>query len=75
MKALQKLRSMLTFWIKKVKLQSQCHVVKNYFKEKGIDLTQSYDKSPSTNRQFRKKKIDNTKTLPKTSITQRLRTS
>ena len=42
-------------------------------REKGWDLTQSYDKSPYTHRKP-KKKSDNTQTSPKTSITQRLRT-
>ena len=42
--------------------------------QKGRDLTQSYDKSPYTDRKKSKKQRDNTKTPPKTSITQRLRT-
>ena len=41
--------------------------------EKEGDLTQSYDKTPYTNRKFEKPK-DNTQTPPKTSITQRLQT-
>ena len=41
--------------------------------EKGRDLTQSYDKSPYTNKKSKPQR-DNTKTPPKTSITQRLRT-
>ena len=44
------------------------------FSEKGKDLTQSYDKSPYTDKKKSKKQRDNTKTPPKTSITQRLRT-
>ena len=42
-------------------------------REKGRDLTQSYDKSPYIVRKSQKQH-DNTKTPPKTSITQRLRT-
>ena len=42
-------------------------------RENGRDLTQSYEKSPFTNKNS-KKQSDNTKTPPKTSITQRLRT-
>ena len=42
-------------------------------REKGRDLTQSYDRSPYTNRKS-KKQCDNTKTPPKTSITQWLQT-
>ena len=42
-------------------------------REKEGDLTQSFDKTPYTNRINRKQK-DNTQTPPKTSITQRLRT-
>ena len=44
-------------------------------REKGRDLTQSYDKSPYTDRKSKKQR-DNTKTPPKASIThvQRLRT-
>ena len=46
----------------------------DYFgKEKKGDLTQTYDENPYTNREVRKP-MDNTKTPPKTSITQRLRT-
>ena len=41
--------------------------------KKGRDLTQSYDKSPYTDRKIKKQR-DNTKTPPKTSITQRLQT-
>ena len=58
-----------------------CHKKKNYgvtrdfipvlFREKGIDLTQYYDKSPYIQS---KKQRDNTKTPPKTSIAQRLQT-
>ena len=40
---------------------------------KGRDPTQSHDKSPYTDRKSKKQR-DNTKTPPKTSITQRLRT-
>ena len=44
-------------------------------KETGRDLTQSYDKRPYTLHPIQsKKQRDNTKTVPKTSITQRLRT-
>ena len=43
-------------------------------REKGRDLTQSYDKSPYTHEKKNKKQRDNTKTPSKTSITQRLRT-
>ena len=39
-----------------------------FTKEKGRDLTQSYDKHP-------KKQHDNTQTPPKTSITKRLQTN
>ena len=42
-------------------------------RETGRDLTQSYAKSPYTHRKKSKKQRDNTKTPPKTSITQRLR--
>ena len=46
-----------------------------HVREKGRVLTQSYDKSLYTDRKIKKKKkCDNTKTPPKTSITQRLRT-
>ena len=41
--------------------------------EKGRDLTQSYAKAPTTTEKSKKQR-DNTKTPPKTSITQRLRT-
>ena len=41
-------------------------------REKGRDLPQSFDKSPYSKRKC-KTPIDNTKTKPKTSITQRLR--
>ena len=40
--------------------------------EKEGDLTQSYDKTPYTNRKFENQR--STQTPPKTSITQRLRT-
>ena len=43
-------------------------------REKGRDLTQSYAKIQHTNRKFQKRQSDNTKTPPKTSITQQLRT-
>ena len=42
-------------------------------REKGRDQTESYDKSPYTDRKIQKQ-LYNTKTPPKTSITQRLRT-
>ena len=42
--------------------------------KKGRDLTQSYDKSPYTHRKIQKASLQNTKTSPKTSITQQLRT-
>ena len=42
-------------------------------REKGRDLTQSYDKNPYTTEKSKKQR-DNTKTPPQTSITQRLRT-
>ena len=42
-------------------------------KRKRRDLTQSYDKSPYTDRKSKKQR-DNTKTPPETSITQRLQT-
>ena len=42
-------------------------------REKERYLTQSYDKSPYTNKNL-KQTIDNTKTPPTTSITQRLQT-
>ena len=38
-----------------------------------MDMTQTYDKRPYTQRKSKKQR-DNTKTPPKTSITQRLRT-
>ena len=38
-------------------------------REKEGDVTQSYDKNPHTNK--KKKTMDNTKTQPKTSISQR----
>ena len=41
--------------------------------KKGRDLTQSYDKSPYADRKSKTQR-ENTKTPPKTSITQRLRT-
>ena len=44
-----------------------------FTREKGRDLTQSYDKSPYTDRKSKKQR-DNTKTPPTTSITQRLQT-
>ena len=40
------------------------------YEKKGRDLTQSYDKSPYSHSQIKK----NTKTPPKTSITQRWQT-
>ena len=49
-------------------------IAKIHLKEKGRDLTQSYDKSPSTNRKIKKKQRGNSKTPTKNSITQRLRT-
>ena len=42
-------------------------------REKGRDLTQSYDKSPTPTEKSKKQR-DNTKTPPKTSIIQRLQT-
>ena len=42
-------------------------------REKGRDLTQSYDNSPYTDRKSKSQR-DNTKTPPKPSITQRMRT-
>ena len=42
-------------------------------REKGRDLTQSYDKSPYTHWKSKNQR-DNTKTPPKTPITQRLQT-
>ena len=42
-------------------------------REKGRDLTQSYNKSPTPSEKSKKQR-DNIKTPPKTSITQRLRT-
>ena len=51
-----------------------CHDFLDFLREKTGDLTQFYDKNPYTNRKFEKKPMDNTKTPPKTSITQRLRT-
>ena len=47
---------------------------KRRLREKGRLLTQSCDKSPYTNRNV-KREHDNTKTSPKRSITQRLRTN
>ena len=44
-----------------------------YIREKGRDLTQSYGKSPSTDKKSKEHR-DKTKTPPKTLITQRLRT-
>ena len=41
-------------------------------REKGRDLTQSYDKSPSPTEKSKRQR-ENTNTLPKTLITQRLR--
>ena len=43
-------------------------------REKEGDLTQSYDKTPYTNRKFENQRTTHTQTPPKTSITQRLRT-
>ena len=43
-------------------------------KEKGRDLTQSYDKSPYTNRNVKRAKWQHKKMQQKSSITQRLRT-
>ena len=40
-------------------------------RKKGKDMTQSYDKTPTPTEKSKKKR-DNTKTPPKTSITQRL---
>ena len=42
-----------------------------FYREKEGDLTQSYDKTPYTNRKLEPK--DNTQTPPKTSITQRFK--
>ena len=56
-------------------IQNRSHTsMLNFVREKGRDLTQSYDKSPCTDRKIKKAQRDNTKTPPKTSITQRLRT-
>ena len=54
---------------------SSLNINKIEIREKERDLTQSYDKSPYTDRKIKKKKQqrDNTKTPTKTSITQRLR--
>ena len=49
------------------------HFVKCLRGEKEGDLTQSYDQNPYTNRKF-ENQMNHTKTPPKTSITQRLRT-
>ena len=43
-------------------------------RERGRDLTQSYDKRPYTHRKIQKATWQHKKTPPKTSITQRLRT-
>ena len=43
-------------------------------REKGRDLTHSYDKHPLHQQKTKKKKRENTKTPPKFSITQQLRT-
>ena len=43
-------------------------------REKGRDLTQSYDKCTYTNRKIQKASWQHTKTPPKTSITQQLQT-
>ena len=45
-----------------------------FFKRKGRNLTQSCDKSPYTLTKVQKATWEHKKTLPKTSITQRLRT-
>ena len=45
----------------------------NFVREKEGDLTQSYDKTPYTNRKFENQRTTHT-TPPKTLITQRLRT-
>ena len=49
-------------------LHQKLETKESYIKEKGKDLTQSYDKSPY------KKQRDNIKMPPKTLITQLLRT-
>ena len=49
----------------------ECHVTFGRGREKGRDLTQSYDKSPYTHRKIKR---NNTKKITKTSITERLRT-
>ena len=49
------------------------YLVKMFERQKGRDLTQSYNNSPYTHRKSKKER-DNTKTTPKTSISQRLRT-
>ena len=54
-------------WCKRI-LRSQCIA-----RQKGGDLTQSYDKSPYTNRNV-KRASDNTNNATKSSIKQRLRT-
>ena len=43
-------------------------------KSEKLNLTQSYDKSPYTNRKLKKNLSDNTKTLPISSITKRMQT-
>ena len=45
-----------------------------YSREKGRDLTQSYDKSPYTNRNVKRAKWQHKQTPQKSSIKQRLRT-
>ena len=46
--------------------------IKDITREKGRDLTQSYDKTPTCTEKSRKR--DNIKMQPKTSIAQRFRT-
>ena len=52
-------------------ISSEELVFRQIQREKGGNLTQSYDKNPYTNRKF---EMQNTNTPPKTSIKQRLRT-
>ena len=51
---------------------AMCHTTN--VREKGRDLTQSYDKSPHTDRKIQKATWQHKKNATKTSITQRLRT-
>ena len=55
-------------------METVLRIRNNSQREKEGDLTQSYDKTPYTNRKFENQRTTHTQTPQKTSITQRLRT-